>query len=379
MNRYFKFSFTNNILSLALMVAVLFSCQKKDYSAPGSTRLPVFNSFSPISARVGDTIIIVGKNFSDVLVAFSDTMATIISFNDSVIKCKVPVGVKNGKITVTTTTGIVTSPSDFKIYTAPSSNDIASSNLIAHWTFDSTEMEDISGTLPEDSMGNTVIVTGRIGKAIQCNSAYLIYPAIKNINTAAALKNGFTLSMWVQIPDNVTLFSPLWQINGNIGDIFGLVGLAYRKRGSAFDFDGCLTHVNATGTHTTSLNDILEGGTFTFAQTEWAFITMTYNDTTRNISYYGNATMKGQKPVAATVIPANEKFELVTTNSNPGVSISKVSFGSLNTKPPFAVGPALAGWQGGNFTGIYDDVRLFNKALSDAEILALYNFGLQGK
>jgi len=361
------------------VATTLFSCQKKEYSAPGATLLPVLTSFAPISAIVGDTITITGKNFRDVLVAFSDTIAPIISFNDSIIKCKVPVGVKNGKITVTTTTGVVKSTSDFKIYTAPGSNDIASSNLIAHWTFDSTQSEDISGTLPQVTTGTTTIVAGRIGKALQCNAAYFIYPSISSINTPAALKNGFTLSMWIQIPDSVTLFSPLWQINGNIGDIFGLVGLAYRKRVSSLDFDGCLTHVNATGTHTTSLNAILEGGTFTFAKTDWAFITMTYNDTTRNISYYGNAALKGQKPVAATVIPANEKFELVTTNSNPGVSISQVSFGSLNTNPPFAVGHALAAWQGGNFTGSYDDVRLFNRALSDAEILALYNFGLQGK
>lgn len=269
--------------------------------------------------------------------------------------------------------------------TDSSSNDVAKSNLIAHWTFDDTKKEDSSNAVPETSTGTTAYVTGKIGKALQLTGSYMIYPVMPKLNNATALANGFTLSFWAQLPATSS-FTSIFQLNGNIGDIFGLVQFAHRKNpdpavpgSSGLDFDGALTHVNGTGTHSTGFDAMLEGSGFLSTPTEWIFVTMTYNDATRKITYYGNGTKLGDKAVATTVIPAAEKFELVTTNSNPGVSTSKVSFGALNTNPPFAVGPAPASWQGTSLTGTLDDVRLYDKALSDVEIQTLYTRGNAGK
>lgn len=364
---------------LIATTVVTSSCKKSD-SGGSSTPAPTISSFSPTTGAVGATVTITGTNLTGATVKFNGVSAVTSAVSATSITCTVPTGATTGKVSVTTTGGTATSAADFTVAAAPSSNDVASANLIAHWTFDDTKKEDISTLQPETSSGTTAYVTGKIGKAVQFTSAYLIYPTMTNINNATALQNGFTLSMWVQLPSNTTNYSPLWQINGNIGDIFGLVGLAFRKNGDVFDFDGCLTHVNGTGTHSTAFDANLQGAasTFSFASNTWAYITMTYDDATRKIAYYGNGTKIGELAVAATVIPATEKFELVTTSSNPGVSISKVSFGALNTNPPFAAGPAPASWQNASLTGVVDDVRLFNKALSTSEISDLFTRGSAG-
>ncbi|UEG49079.1 IPT/TIG domain-containing protein [Ferruginibacter lapsinanis] len=345
----------------------------------GTALLPTITSFTPSSGPVGTSVTITGTNLTSATVKFNNTTASVSVNTATSITCTVPSGATTGNITATTTDGTATSASVFTVTGGVlTSNEVAKSNLIAHWRFDDSKIEDTSGVLPFSSTGTQAYVTGKIGKALQFTGAQLIYPTIAKINNATALQNGFTLSMWVQLPSNTTNYSPLWQVNGNIGDIFGLVGLAFRKNGDVFDFDGALTHVNGTGTHSTGFGAHLEGSSFSFASATWAFITMTYDDATRKISYYGNGTKIGEKAVDVSVIPALEKFELVTTASNPGVSISQVSFGALNTNPPFTTGPAPASWQNSNLTGVVDDVRLFNKALSGTEISDLYTRGSAG-
>ena len=264
----------------------------------------------------------------------------------------------------------------------PTSDSVATANLIAHWTFDNTKAESISGLSPATNGTTSSNATGRIGGALNFSGANLVYPTIPAINSATALQAGFTLTMWVKLPVQ-PLYSSIFQINGNIGDIFGLVGLAHRKGADGtLDFDGTLTHVNGTGTHSAGFSTALEGPAsgFIFVDTAWAFLAMTYDSTARTISYYGNGALKGSKSVAS-VIPSGQLFELVTTASNPPFSISQVSFGSLDVTPTFPGGAAPASWQSPNLIAgtTIDDTRLFNKTLSQVEITNLYNYGLGGK
>jgi hypothetical protein len=269
--------------------------------------------------------------------------------------------------------------------TDSTSNDVAKANLVAHWTFDDTQQEDSSKVTPNVQSGFTAYVGGKINKALQMNQAHLVYPVISKLNNPTVFADGFTVSFWAQLA-NTTQYTSIVQINGNIGDIFGLVGLAHRKNPDlvnpaigSFDFNGVLTHVNGSGTHSSAFSAHLEGAGFTFTNTEWVFITMVYSDATRTLSYYGNGVKYGERNIAASVIPAAEKLEMVTTNSNPGISTNRVSFGALNTNPPFAVGPVPASWQGTGLTGVLDDVRIYNKALSNYEIQSLYTRGNAGK
>ena len=205
----------------------------------------------------------------------------------------------------------------------------------------------------------------------------MIYPTIAKIDQATVLANGFTVSFWAKLPSSQTNFTSLFSINGAIGDIFSLVDIAYRKNGDVFDFDGSLTNVDGGGTHSTGFASNVQGPTnsgFSFTGTEWALITMTYDDATRKISYYGNGVkVPGDYTVPTSVIAASpSQFELITG------AVQQVSFGTLSLNPPFTSGPAIdASYQGAGLIGSLDDVRLFDRALSATDIADLYTLGTQ--
>jgi len=81
------------------------------------------------------------------------------------------------------------------------SDEVAASSLKAHWTFDDTKNESISGTAPTGTLGTVGFTTGQIGKALDLQQGVLVYPPITNINTANALNN-FTVSLWVNVKGN---------------------------------------------------------------------------------------------------------------------------------------------------------------------------------
>ncbi len=371
---------------LLVTALVTTSCSKDDN--PPSGTAPTITTVNPEHGPVGASVAITGANLSGATVKFNDVDATVSGGTSTLINVTVPeVPVGAATIKVTTSAGTV---SHAFTVDAPalSSDDVAKESLVAHWRFNDTKKEDSSNADVESATGATTFIAGKIGKGLQFTNAYLIYPIFDKFNNdPTLLADGFTISFWGKIPVN-TKYTSIVQLNGNIGDIFGLIGLAHRKNPDAanpgngiFDFDGTLTHVNGDGTHSLAFAGALEGtsveGFGSFADTAWTFITMTYSDATRKITYYGNGIKVGEKEVPTSVIPADQKLELVTTASS-ATSTSKFSFGSLNTNPPFAVGNPVADWQGANFTGALDDVRIFKKALSQAEVTDLYSRGSAG-
>ncbi|MES2431432.1 MAG: hypothetical protein V4556_10865 [Bacteroidota bacterium] len=270
---------------------------------------------------------------------------------------------------------------------APSSNDVASVNLIAHWTFDDTYAERISGvagaatgTVTKNASG------GQIGGYASFNDAFLLYDPITNINKPNALAAGFTFTSWAKFPTTNNLAS-LWQINSNIGGgIWGTAAYTFRHGANdSLDLDGTITHVNGSGTHPSFGDLFAEGsvGNFKTSPSAWAFVAMVYDTTggSKKIKYYANGVLKATKTIPLTVIPANEQFELITTASFGGTGRQNVTFGTFNYVPvPFpSSGGTIDVWQTPRLTGAaIDDTRLFNKALSQSEITDLYTRGLAG-
>lgn len=378
---------------LVTMTMVTTSCKKESSGGGGGgTPAPTITSFTPTSGLVGATVTITGTNFTgatavklnSVSVSYTVVSSTSITFT-------VPAGATGGTIAVTTAGGTATSTGTFTVSVPLSSNDVAASALIAHWTFDNTKAEAKSGQVPTTSGTVTNNATGgQIGGYVSFNNGYLLYPTINNLNKDTALAGGFTFSTWAKFAQTTAptnLLTSLWQINGNIGDIWGTAAFTYRHApDSTLDFDGTITHVNGTGTHPTYADAFLEGAAsgFKAPHTDWVFVTMVYDTTggSNKIKYYGNGVLKGTKTIATTVIPTTEQFELIATTSFGGTGRNNVTFGSFNYSPtPFAAGGgASASWQNTslpNGTAI-DDTRIFNKALSQAEITDLYTRGLAG-
>ncbi|GAO41426.1 IPT/TIG domain-containing protein [Flavihumibacter petaseus] len=369
------------------LLVLLNSCSKDDSDdGPPVVPAPTFASFSPTQAEPGATITLTGTNFTGATaVSFGGTAASsFVVENATTIKAVLGTGA-TGDVKVTTPGGTVTLPGFTvlvpKIDGYDNSNQVAADGLIAHWTFDADSKESVSTKVAEKTVGTVAYETGRIGKAAKLTGAYMIYPEIDAINNADALAN-FTVSMWAQVPDNTGTLSSLFQINGkDFQDIWGLIGVATRTNGNVYSLAGMTTHVNGTGTHPTYDALFLNPGEtategFTNDGDGWALITVTYDGPTNTMTYWGNGVKLGSRVAENVVAP--ETLALLTPN--------KVSFGTFTFVDDFPDGqwghpPAAADrdWASHGITATLDDVRVFNKVLTDAEILALAHLGQAGR
>lgn len=368
-----------------MLTTLAVSCTKESKDPP-VVPAPTITSFTPTSANAGATITITGTNFTGATaVSFGGTAATSFSVTNATTISAVVGNGATGEVKVTTPGGSATMPGFTltlpKIDGYNNSNEVAASELKAHWTFDDNKTERISNAVPEKNVGTMAFAAGKIGKSISLTQAYMIYPTIANLNNADALPN-FTVSMWTKVPDNTTQLASLFQINGvNFQDIWGLVGLMTRTNGNVYALGATTTHVNASGTKPAYADFFLDPAAkasegFTAGTDGWAFITITYDGPSRLLTYYGNGVKLGTRTLTNVTPP--ETLALLTPN--------KVSFGTFTFVEDFSTGlygnpPKAADrpWASHGITASLDDVRVYNKALSDAEVLALSRLGQAGR
>ena len=85
--------------------------------------LPVITSFTPLKAKVGETVTIKGKNFEknlvDNILKINEVPAVIESVNDSILVFKVPASALSGKINLKTNYGLAASSTDFIVLYPP--------------------------------------------------------------------------------------------------------------------------------------------------------------------------------------------------------------------------------------------------------------------
>ena len=85
--------------------------------------IPIITSFFPLKAKVGETIMIKGKNFekniTDNILKINDLPAVILSASDSVLVMKVPSSAVTGKFNLKTNYGITQSNSEFIVLYPP--------------------------------------------------------------------------------------------------------------------------------------------------------------------------------------------------------------------------------------------------------------------
>lgn len=265
-----------------------------------------------------------------------------------------------------------------------SANDIAKANLLAHWSFDNTLNESVSGTAPTTKVGNT-FAAGQVGQGLNLSSGYLVYPTIAALSSANAFPS-VTVSLWVNISNNGTLQTNLFgitqtlasQTDWNTGPLNVYVETGNHKATS----DTLQIHsnfstyasgsreggdnVNAYGVAGTDYQWVTAGGT-------WMHYVMVYDGTGSNIDLYVNG-----------VIVSNNNFRH-RTNASGGLGnivnlppTQVIVGGWPNVTTGFTGGSSQQGWQG-LMTGSLDEIRVYSKALSTAEIGSLYSFGKAGR
>ncbi len=103
----------------AVMILLSISCKKNSDAGPGTSGVPVINSFSPLTGSAGTVVTITGKNFSSTatndLVSFNGVPAIVSSATVTQINVTVPNGATTGKISVKILTDIAVSTNDFNV------------------------------------------------------------------------------------------------------------------------------------------------------------------------------------------------------------------------------------------------------------------------
>jgi hypothetical protein len=263
------------------------------------------------------------------------------------------------------------------------SDEVGSTNLVAHWTFDDTNNEAISSTAPNKTVGTVGFTAGKIGKALQLTKGGLAYPTIEKINSVDALNN-FSVSLWVNVRGQKKV------AGGGFTSFFGIMP-------EATDFWGNIQACAETGRHlpesdTLELKNYLniagrgednlavpnadpadashpdgQTGAYFKGGKDWVHYVMTWEGATGLFYLYANGVSVGGYTHRGTTagimklgVPVHAVFG----------SMASSDLGFANaTRPDWA---PLA-------TASIDDVRVFNTVLAQKDVAALYNLGTAGR
>lgn len=259
------------------------------------------------------------------------------------------------------------------------SDEVASDNLVAHWTFNDTNNERISETGPEETFGTAGFTNGQVGRALQLTEGALVYPPISALNNANALSN-YTVSMWVNLQNNGTAFTTLFGIfPSDNTDFWGNISLGAETGWFPADMDGD-TLVLKTNYMSLNEDNSTNGqdnrsdprgnppvGVLK-ASGQWVHYVVRFNASTHMLEIFANGQSVGAY---------NDRGE--TTGPLVMRTPAQVVFGSLATQQVgFEGAPEMPAWQV-LATASIDDVRVYNSPLADNEITALYNLGTAGR
>ncbi|HEY4493342.1 MAG TPA: LamG domain-containing protein [Candidatus Paceibacterota bacterium] len=258
----------------------------------------------------------------------------------------IPVSISIGfiflvSISILISTNIASIVSAFTIQkTLPTQPDLQN-GLVGHWTFDG---KDISGTSATDRSGNNntgtltngpLATVGKIGQALNFDGSD-DYVSIAD-NNSLDLTSAVTISLWFKADGWTAAYQGL--VAKRIGNSSNY-GLNVSSTGSAFqwffhDGDYQIVDINAS----------------TVSTGQWHHFVGTFSDTGDVVgSIYIDGTLKKTETFTARNLVANTNTLRIGESNNP------------------ASGPE-------HFNGSVDDVRVYSRALSAAEITKLYKLG----
>jgi len=210
-----------------------------------------------------------------------------------------------------------------------------SSGLIAHWKFDEAsgaEVTDNSGGKHDGKLLGAARVAGKSGGAIECKQDALV--EVPHAASLDGFKNGLTVSAWVKRDADTTWNMIISrEIKAGPSEYFGL---AVVKNKALFSVDGDGAHYK----NIKSDEDLPAG--------EWIHLAGTYDN--QEFKLYVNGRLVKSAPYA---VP----FQFADTNP-------LIIGGNTNSR-----GKTWVDF----FHGLIDEVRLFNRFLTEAEILGLSN------
>lgn len=258
-----------------------------------------------------------------------------------------------------------------------SSDEIFPEQLVAYWSFDNTLNETKTGTAPAEKAGESFITSGVRGSALKLNAGYLYFPTNFPAFKTGVFKN-FAISTWVQILNNGSKRTMLFQLarpgifTGNIN--FHLNTQSFPATNTT-DLKIQPTFTTQSGGTQDNINvQRDQPGAATYfpyvtpeiGADKWVHLVINYNGSTGIFDIWANGIRAGayfSRGTGTNVFNSYEPNEVIiggNYNVIPGKSVSAdASVGAM--------------------TGSIDEIRVFNIALPDAYIKALYNLGKANK
>ncbi|MEJ7627888.1 MAG: LamG-like jellyroll fold domain-containing protein [Ferruginibacter sp.] len=264
------------------------------------------------------------------------------------------------------------------------SNDVAASSLKAYWNFDGSLNETKSSAAPVSSL-RTSFVTGIKGQAVKLDSGYILYPTIAALNTTSG---SLTISTWIFTQNQgngsrptgvVALTAGSTQTDWNVGPM-----ILTLENGRPVTYNDTLvlkanitTYKSGIRLQGDNLNDfgIRETDFKTVkGANKWVHMVGRYDGSGSFLDIFANGVRVSNN---------NFRFrEVGGVGFGPmayqsGTQTQVLVGGYPNTTTGFPNSP-LAGFQG-LFRGNIDQVRIYDKSLTDDEILSLYQLELAGR
>ena len=244
-------------------------------------------------------------------------------------------------------------------------NTIATANLVAHFPFDGNATERIANLTPT-RQPNVTYVAGRRGQAYQgANGAHLLY----SLPTASKMRTltSFTLAMWFRSPRVTGDPEPtVFEIGRSTDQFWGNLKFALNRLSATSDSLQLKTFflkngVEWSGQHISYTDNI-------FIINQWMHLVIMYDATTSKYMIYKDGVR----------VPTPTGIENRMSGPAPtGVPLGPLAFTdadviNIGAWRPKSEGTATDAWMGW-FMGNLDELRVFDKALTAAEVKGLYD------
>ena len=256
-----------------------------------------------------------------------------------------------------------------------SSKEIAPSDLVGYWAFDGSLIDSVSKT--SGNAAGTTYAKGIKGQALQGSATTY---ATFNPGSAIQGLQSFTISFWMFTPKTsgaVGVFSL-----SNTKDFWGSIDI-YFDNGGNQDTAVFKVHINNA--------NVNWAGQFTDTRlikpyNQWTHIAITYNASSSKLNIYQNGTALGVNSAgnpANTVGPAlngDDPAKNVPYGPIKFVNATAMAFGAFQfqTNPSLTTSATAQTWAS-DFAGLLDEFRIYDKALNDADVHALYKLESLGR
>lgn len=269
-------------------------------------------------------------------------------------------------------------------------NDVGNGSLIAYWPFDGNYNEtkqNLTGT-----NNGASFTTGIVGQAYQGSGASNVL--FSNPGTAFNTLNSYTLSVWIKesaqpINDTTKSYIPgqgaqgIFFVYDKVGAQWNLLHLDLEPYNAKSD--SLKVHAGFNNTGAPNYKGIVPEGYFSGSIGKWTHLVMSYDGSASTYTLYKNGQPVNTTTAWGVNAPTPTQIYTDATKATPmgNITFKDAPGGIVIGAFPQAVTPSVGFgspqvWSG-NFQGAIDELRVYNRALPQTDVGALYQFGLAGR